>query len=166
VLDACNADYSTTIAQSVSARGEINLSYTEGSLPLTITFDPSAMAYSINGDGLLGGMAFRVDGAWQCGTDSGAINAVLDQGENERLPFWFQASVLSNAEPRVSQAMLDSWAFGSGVFLSQGDQSSWETHTSGPNAARCGNDDVLMLYAHLPFSMVNDLGNEVRCKPV
>jgi hypothetical protein len=166
VLDACNANYSTTIAQSVFARGEIDLSYTEGSLPLTVTFDPSAMVYSINGDGLLSAMAFQVDGAWQCGADSNSINLVLDQGETETLPFWFLASVLSNAEPRVSQATLDSWAFGSGVFLSQGNQSSWETRTSGPNAARCSNDDVLMLYAKAPFSMVNELGNEVPCKPV
>ena len=59
VLDACGANYSTTIDQAVYSRGEVAISYREGGLATTVPIVPNE---TVNGDGYLGVTAFQVDG--------------------------------------------------------------------------------------------------------
>jgi len=161
VLEACGANYSTTIAQMAFARGQVTVSYTEGSLAQNIEFVPEGSVVSTSRQApWQGTVAYDIEGQWKCngsGEESGA-DVTFQPGESKTVPFWILAQVLSNATPQVTPEMMDAWKFApSGI--STGGVHSVVT-TSGRGAGRCEVEDVLMLYARLPFSVEADNGTE------
>jgi hypothetical protein len=161
VLDACNANFTTTIAQSVYAPGEITVGYTQGDLPTTLTINPKTVVQSIDpSNPLLSSTAFDIDGQWQCySVDATPITVVFQPHEQTTYPIWVLLPVLSNATPRVTQAMQDSWQFNAGAIAAGGYTS---IRASGNNAADCGGTAALMLYAQAPFNA----GSAGTCQPV
>jgi hypothetical protein len=85
-------------------------------------------------------------------------------GESKIVPFWVLAQVLTNAQPRVSPETMDAWKF-TAAGISAGSVRD-VIKTSDPHAGRCEAEDVLMLYARLPFSVEAENGTEnmVACK--
>lgn len=159
VLDACGANYTTTIQETVFSRGEVTITYQEGSLATTLPLVPTE---TVSGEAYGGITAFQVDGQWQCGLE--AIVLSFEPGETKRLPIWILSQVLNNAEPEVSEAALTTWRFTPPEFTTYPVVSA-----SGPGAARCpsetGEEDMLMLYARPPFEGLNAYGNPVMCRP-
>lgn len=171
VLEACSANYQTTIAQTGFARGQVAVSYTAGSLAQDVELVPGEMVVSATkAIPWLGTTAFDVEGQWKCdktGEEAG-INVTFQPGETKTFRFWILASGLSNAHPRFTSADTGIWKFNaSGVTA--GNTRPTAT-TSGPNAGSCEGEDVLMAYAKLPFSIeVEGFGTEgtmVACKAV
>jgi hypothetical protein len=171
VLEACNAASAETTAQTAYARGQVVVSYTHGSLAQDIELVPGEVVISTSKDApWQGTVAFDVAGQWRCdgtGEESG-INVSFQPGETKTFPFWVLAQVLSNASPHVNPAVAEAWKFNaSGITIGT---SRPTVTTSGPHAGSCENEDVLMLYARLPFSVeVEGFGSEavtVRCRAV
>jgi hypothetical protein len=76
------------------------------------------------------------------------------------------SQVLTNAQPRVTRAEADAWQFPC-LGISKTGVLYPAVTTSGPNATRCGGMDVLMVYAHLPFTVPDpESGQPESCKPV
>jgi hypothetical protein len=166
VLEACGADYQTTIAQMAFARGKVTVNYTEGSLAQNIGFLPEGSVRSTSRQApWQGTVAYDIEGQWRCnGTGEESGDVTFQPGESKTVPFWILAQVLSNAAPQVTPEAMDAWRFmPSGI-------STESVHavvtTSGRGAGRCEAEDVLMLYAELPFSVEadNGTGNMVGCR--
>ena len=151
VLEACHEDYATTIAQTAYSRGQMSVSYTEGSLPTEIALGADgAISGTSTATKWSGSVAYDVEGQWKCPANEEAGTSVTFQpGETKTFPLWVLSSGLSNAQPKFTSTVIDGWEF-TGVTI--GD-SPMEVTTSGPNAGKCENKDVLMLYAKLPFSI-------------
>jgi hypothetical protein len=167
VLEACGANYKTTIAQTAFTRGQVTVHYAHGSLAQNVEFVPGGSVVSTSRQApWQGTVAYELEGQWQCnssGEEAGA-NVTFQPGESKTVPFWMLAQVLRNASPRVTPEMMDAWKFApSGI--STGGRERLVVTTSGRGAGRCGSEDVLMLYAKLPFSVEvdNGTGNMVAC---
>src|SRR5260221_1251168 len=144
VLNACNLNNPTLIARSVCARGQLTITYQEGSLPTAIGIN--SWEEVVQGK-LYGVVAFRVNGEWQCRNEEG-LTLEFQPGGSQTLPIWVIAvQVLSNAQPRVPASVLNTWYFN---FVGQplGNQGSLTIH--GPGAGWCeeefSEEERLLLY--------------------
>jgi hypothetical protein len=156
VLEACGANYASTIGQTVFSRGVVTISYSEGSLTELVPIVPNE---TVSGEGYLGITAYKVEGIWQC---QDTFSLSFEPEESKTFPIWVLSQVLSNAEPEVSEAALNSWRF------TPLESTPYPlVSTSGPGAARCpsdtGEEDTLRLYARPPFKGKNQYGNPVIC---
>jgi hypothetical protein len=151
VLETCHEDYSTTIAQMGYSRGQLSVSYTEGSLPTEVALGANgAVSGTSTATKWSGSVAYDVEGEWKCPANEEAGTSVTFQpGETKTFPLWVLSAGLDNAQPRFTPTVIDGWEF-TGVTIGN---SPLEVTASGPNAGRCDNKDVLMLYAKLPFSI-------------
>lgn len=151
VLDACNLTDSAEIATSVFARGEVTITYQEGSLPTEVSLGEGYGGVQAvdkgeeYGEGQLdSAVAFHVGGEWWCADTGGAIE--FQEGESRTIPIWVIVSrVLSNAQPRLPKSVLNTW-----YFEEIGPPLGIEPRviTSGPGAATCkgayGSDEQLL----------------------
>ncbi len=163
VLNACNVSDPVTISEIASSPGEVTIAYTQGSLVQPILIQTTEL---VSGDNWQGVVAFKIAGQWECQSDGGPITLDAPAHSVGTYPIWIMSQVLSNGSPRVSTAEADSWQFPYLGISMTGDLYPNET-TSGPNAGSCGGMDVLMVYAHLPFTIQDpESGNTDTCKPV
>jgi hypothetical protein len=134
VLDACNLNYSSVIASSVYARGELTATYLEGRLPLTF---PLSYYEYVAGE-VLTRPAIEVDGEWMC-MDENEMYLEFQSGESQTHPFWLIMPVLTNAHPRLSESLLDTMYI---HFLGP-PLYGWETWQKfqGPGRAECSEDE-------------------------
>lgn len=133
VLEACNRNYPNELATSVFARGEVTLTYQEGTLPTEVNIGGEVQEV-YNGAPESGqldnAVAVQVDGQWLCTT---AIE--FQQGESQTLPIWVIVSrVLSNAQPRVPASVFNTWYF---EFIGPPFPPDRSVKTSGPGAGLC-----------------------------
>lgn len=111
VLEACNLNYPTELATSVFVRGQLTMTYQEGSLPTEVGL---GSAESIVGDeygegALNSAVAFRTGGEWLCRTQ---LSFEFQPGESQTLPIWIIVpQVLSNAQPRLPASVYNKWYF-------------------------------------------------------
>jgi hypothetical protein len=168
VLEACHENYTSTIPQMGYSRGQMTVSYTEGSLPAEIALGANGAVLGIStASKWSGSVAYDVEGQWKCPANEEAGTSVTFQpGETKTFPMWVLSGGLSNAQPRFSPAVMNGWEF-TGVTVGT---NPMEVTTTGPNAGRCESRDVLMLYAKLPFSIevegFGSAGTMVACKAV
>ncbi len=171
VLEACKAASAETTVQTAYARGQVVVSYTHGSLAQDMELVPGEVVATTSKDAPWHGIvAFDDEGQWKCDStgEESDINVTFQPGETKTFPFWVLAQVLSNASPHVNPAVAEAWKFNaSGITIGT---SRPTVTSSGPHAGSCENEDVLMLYARLPFSVeVEGFGSEpttVACKAV
>ncbi len=143
-LDGCNVNDPAIVSTMAFSPAEVTIAYTEGSLVEQITIEPH---YFLSGDDWQGWAAFDVHGRWQCQVDYGPLYLEFSAHSFENFPVWIMSQVLSNASPRVSTAEANSWQFPYLAITMSGALSPNVT-TSGPDAERCGGQDVLMVYGH------------------
>jgi hypothetical protein len=149
VLEACNLTPTATAANVVYAPGKVKLGYPEGSLPLNTRLNTEGTVQSIDVDHpVLSKTAFLIDGQWRCySAEAEPLTVVLQPGQTASYSMWVLLPfLLSNETPTVSRAQEEALE-----FVPPGGYT--EIHTSGAGAAHCGENDVLMLYARLPFSV-------------
>lgn len=140
VLSACLVGSSSEIASSVFAQGEVDVEYSEGSLPLSIPLNTEL----VQEGGLLAAFtAYELDGEWLCGAESAYGRTFeLEPGELVTLPFWVVATGrLTNAQPELPDDVLNAWYFDLLGELA-------EQEVSGPGKVYCEDEseDRLMLY--------------------
>jgi hypothetical protein len=138
VLKACGVDPSA-LANTVFSRGEITATFVEGPTIADFRFSPHE---SVDGQSYRGVTAFDVSGNWLCG---GEFETILKRGAPKSFRFWIVSEVLSDAEPEVSKANLNTWHF---VLIPVLAHPTFRA--TGAGAANCdyrGDDDMLMLYA-------------------
>jgi hypothetical protein len=142
------------IATSAYVQGELVLIYREGSLPITVSFDPTEVLGNITGgfppDA---GAIMYVDGQWQDGSGEGAtVSFTMEPKQDVSVPVWILLpDVLSNATPVIPQAQADDITFKLVADITTGGSPSTES-VSGPQAADCGGDHELLPFAKLPFA--------------
>lgn len=110
VVSACASSSPAVVARSAFARGELTVTYKEGSLPTTIPIAPSL----VGGEDIeIPAMAYQIGGEWQCKETMGVGSSLEFQpGESQTLPFWWiDVGVLTNDQPRLPKSTLDSWYF-------------------------------------------------------
>jgi hypothetical protein len=162
VVDACPLAGPGTIDQMAFTAGEVTIGYNQGSLVQEVQIDPAGL---ITGGNWVGTVAFDLSGHWQCEQNSQPIDLNVPPHSDDTYPIWIMSLVLTNAQPKVSQAEADSWQFFSAGIVMVGYLPT--TTTGGPNAASCGGSDVLMVYAHLPFTFTDpSSGNAEACTSV
>lgn len=144
VLSGCNVTDPAAISQIAFSPGQVTIAYTQGSLVQPILIQTTEL---ISGGNWQGAVAFEIGGQWQCQADYGPLNLNFSPHSTGTYPIWIMSQVLSNSQPRVTSAEADAWQFPYLGISMTGDLYPNET-TSGPNAARCGGMDVLMVYAH------------------
>lgn len=160
VLEACNLTPTATASSVVYAPGKVKLGYPEGSLPLNTRLNTEGTVQSIDVDHpILSKTAFLIDGQWRCySAEAEPVTVVLQPGQTVSYSMWVLLPFLiSNETPTVSRAQEEALEFvpPSGYT---------EIHTSGAGAAHCGENNVLMLYARLPFSVpAGGAGNAEAC---
>ncbi|MGH9521220.1 MAG: hypothetical protein ACRD3E_01670 [Terriglobales bacterium] len=165
VLEACGVNSPSETAASVFARGQISVTYREGSLPETIGIGEEN---TVEGEGIEGVLqvASLVNGEWQClQQEPGSGGMELQPGETVIFPIWFVGDlVLSNSRPRLPQDVLDSLhirAVGSLNLI------SGELQISGPGAANCEGELRLLLYGRPPVRMpTHPPYGGLTCRPV
>lgn len=163
VLSACNIVDPASISEIASSPGQVTIGYNQGSLVQPIIIQTSSL---ISGGNWQGVVAFDISGHWECQQDGGPINMDVPPNSDDTYPIWIMSQVLSNASPRVPTSMADAWQFTYNSISMTGALYPNVT-TSGPNAANCGGMDILMVYAHLPFTVTDpNSGNTDTCKPV
>lgn len=114
-------------------------SFDEGPTIADFRFSPHE---SVDGQSYSGVTAYDVSGNWLCGR---AFETILKRGAPKSFRFWIVSEVLSDAEPEVSKANLNTWHFVQLPVLSEP-----TFHATGPGAANCdhrGGGTMLMLYA-------------------
>ena len=96
------------IDSSVFIRGQLKVTYQEGSIPTTVP----TITELIAGEDTLGiGLALDVDGSWQC-TELIGTSFEFQPGETQTFPFWLiLPGILTNEQPRVPVAVQNSWYF-------------------------------------------------------
>lgn len=117
VLDACNVNNSTAIASSVFARGQVTITYQEGTLPTEVGVGSlERVVQEVDrgeepGEGQLPSLvAFHAGGEWWCSSTSFVLH--FQPRESQTFPIWvIAAQVLSNAQPRVPASRLNAWYF-------------------------------------------------------
>jgi len=118
VLEACNLiNDPTELATSVFMRGQVAITYQEGTLPTEVSLGSvtGPVVQEVNngeeGSGQLNSLtAFHAGGAWWCTSTSSSIE--FQPGETQTLPIWTIVSrVLSNAQPRLPARTLNAWYF-------------------------------------------------------
>lgn len=175
LLDACDLNNSSTIAASGFVPGEMTMSYTRGTLPLTINFEQV-------GSGNIGAnsppvpqvvLAINDNGRWDCG--AAAQNGTTYQpltfavAQTATYPIWLVAlNAISNAQPTLSQQVLNVMPL-STVPVIAGNTEIVAT-VSGPTAATCDSqsDGVrhwLLPFAQLPFRQAGGYLNPLSCHP-
>ncbi|MBS1883589.1 MAG: hypothetical protein JSS97_11615 [Actinobacteria bacterium] len=132
VLNACRVNSPSIIARSVFARGQVTIRYAEGSLPSPLGINFMEVVRGVNSR-----VALRVNGEWLCENVEGFF-LEFEPGEAKTFPLWVIAlTVLSNAEPRVSKEVLDTWHFDPiGVY----DAEESASRVYGPGTGRCENE--------------------------
>lgn len=163
VLSACNIVDPASISEIASSPGEVRIAYVQGSLVQPIIIQTDGL---ISGDNWQGVVAFEIAGQWQCQSDNGPITLDAPAHSIGTYPIWIMSQVLSNSQPKVTTAEANAWQFPylgitmAGALLPN-------VTTSGPDAASCGGMDVLMVYAHLPFTVTDpESGEQDSCKQV
>ena len=141
VLEACNLSYPSVLDKSVFARGEISVSYTEGSFSELMGIDAENTVQD-HGPGMEV-VAYQKDGEWLCRQEElESTSYEIRPGETWDLPIWFIAEeALSNAEPRVSTETENGWNF---RFIGPNMYGDWRY--SGPGAGECAGYEELYLY--------------------
>jgi len=163
VLSGCNITDPATISQTAYSAGELVIAYLQGSLDQQLNLLTDQM---VSGGNWQGVVAIDLNGQWQCQQDYGPILLDVPPHSVDRYPIWILSQVLTNQQPTVSTAEADSWQFSSLGFTFTG-MVYPTTTTSGPNAGNCGGTDILMVYAHLPFTVPDpSSGQPVSCQPV
>lgn len=175
-LKACNArfaeegigedyaDPNRTKKKTAYSPGRIVVTYRHGSLPVPLSIDPDAIVQSSRQ--WSGITSVEVGGVWHCA--EGPVETALQPGQTARYDMWILSDVLSRGRPRVPRFVKDSWQFepeGVGAGLT-GEGS--KVRTSGPGSARCNREDILRLYARLPFKVQSEFGapgKTVACTP-
>jgi hypothetical protein len=153
VLSACEITDPAVIARSVFARGQVTISYEEGSLPTSVGLSPAETVKAETGGALPNGelgsgdaalVAFQAGGEWLC--QGGSFTLDFESGESQTLPFWIIVpQILTNIHPRVPASASNTWYFS---FI--GPLNEIFT-TSGPGATTCPSEggskiDLLFLY--------------------
>jgi hypothetical protein len=101
VLEACNWNYTTTIAQAVFIHGSLTISYT-GSLPQNVFINqPSLLVLThrlLFGAGQKGGVGIQgPDGSWNSCGSGHDWSYVLQPSSSVTADMWINYPVLSNA---------------------------------------------------------------------
>jgi len=144
-LSACLISGSAAISSSVFAEGELEIEYTEGTLPIPIYLSNEL----IQTEGLQATLAAQeIDGEWLCAIeDVLGVYLELEPGETHTISFWVvDPGVLSNAQPELPDEVKNSWYFD---FVGPiGNQT--ELTIQGPGAVFCeeefDQEERLMLY--------------------
>jgi len=175
-LEACNrrfaeegigedyADPNRTKKQTAYSPGRMLVTYRHGTLPVPLSIDPDAIVQSSRQ--WSGITSVRVGGTWHCA--EGPVETTLQPGHTAAYDFWVLSDVLSHGRTRVPHYVADSWQFepeGIGADL-VGEAST--VRTSGPGSARCNREEILRLYARLPFKVQSEFGapgDTVACTP-
>jgi hypothetical protein len=109
-LSSCLLSGSAAIASSVFAKGELQIEYLDGTLPIQIYLSNEL----VQAEGLQGTLAAQeIDGEWLCAIeDVYGVYYELEPGETQSIPFWVVApGVLSNAQPKLPGSVEDAWYF-------------------------------------------------------
>lgn len=141
VLEACNLQYQGILEKSVFARGEISVSYTEGSFPEYLGIDAEGI---VQGTGAAADVvAYQRNGEWLCRQEELASTSYeIQPGETWTMPIWYIAEdILNNAQPRVSPEVKNGWQF---KFIGPAMAGTWKY--SGAGAGECAGYDELYLY--------------------
>lgn len=139
VLETCNLWNRAIVEKSVFARGEISVSYTEGSFP---------ESFGIDAEGIVSGTdigievtAYQIGGKWLCRQEEQVLYEIQPH-ETWNIPIWFiDEAVLNNAQPQVPPEVSNGWHFGSvgppmtGTFIFRG-----------PGAGDCYGYEAIYLY--------------------
>jgi hypothetical protein len=160
-MNACNSNFTTTLATSAYLRGQVTFSYTQGAVPTVISYDPGEVMRGI-GDTPTGGlMALNIDGQWTCiFSDASDPSLLLQPGQSTSHDAWFIIEdARSNSQPALSQSELNEFAFQIKLAVQQMSNPAYAyTTVSGPDTAVCHNigapdiGDVLLPFAKLPFT--------------
>lgn len=109
-MSACLLGGSAAIASTVFAEGELEIEYVEGTLPIPIYLSNEL----VQAEGLQATLAAQeIDGEWMCAVEE-VLGTYLEMepGEVVTIPFWVVApGVLSNANPTLSEEVLNTWYF-------------------------------------------------------
>jgi hypothetical protein len=133
-LEACRyVDSPAVIAASVYARGTIDFTYTEGTLPAVLSFgfaEQPVKGEHIEGGGLL---SYDVNGSWICNSETESAGLEFEPSQTQHVPFWFIGyDVLSNGQPKLSPSIYNTWYF---EFIGQ--TYGEDPQVRGPGAGRC-----------------------------
>lgn len=141
VLEACNLQYQGVIEKSVFARGEMSVSYAEGSFPEFLGIDAEGIVQGT--DTAIDVVAYQMNGEWLCRQEELASTRYeIQPGETWNMPIWYIAEdILNNAQPRVPLEVLNGWHF---QFV--GPLMSGTRTYSGPGVGECYGYDELYLY--------------------
>jgi len=156
--DAACSDSSSDWPTEAFIYGVVQMSYVQGSVPLTMSADSDSAQNSVDTSVFpnpLGEYAVDLNQQWICPNiaDQNGGNAAsftLQPGGSITLPFWiFMPQVISNANPTITakQANVISIQIPLGAS-----QTTTTLSASGPHAANCANNGIALLpYATLPL---------------
>lgn len=151
VLTACDYTYSPWIASAVFVPGQVTISYTEGSLPITLFIASAAFAMDETPD-QSAEVAFDLEGDWHCPADEEGENLSFEfqPGQSRTMMMWLLwAEILSNAHPRLSGSETNGWEF-QPIGVNPGGNALPHITARGPGAATCYGEPLLMLYDRPP----------------
>ena len=142
VLGACNYVSPGLTARAAFARGEMSVSYTEGTVPVYVAIPPSGI---VQGEELYDALvAFELNNEWQCAQEElETASWEFQPGETKTMPIWFLAgNLISNERPQVPAELYNSWYFAPvGLPLRR------PSTVTGPGAIKCGQYETrLYLY--------------------
>ncbi len=109
VLGACDFSVPSQTAQAAFARGEITVSYTEGTIPEQVVINPQGI---VEGEELFdAAAAVELGGEWLCIGELGT-SYEFQPGETQALPMWLAVGgILSNEHPQVPADVYNTWRF-------------------------------------------------------
>lgn len=109
VLGACDFSVPSQTAQAAFARGEVSVSYTEGTIPEQVVINPQGM---VEGEELFdAAAAVELGGEWLCIGEVGT-SYEFQPGETQTLPMWLVVGgILSNENPQVTSDVYNTWRF-------------------------------------------------------
>jgi hypothetical protein len=133
VLSACNYVSAGLTARGAFARGEMSISYTEGTVPEYVAIPPSGI---VEGEELFDALvAFELNGEWQCAQEELETTSwEFQPGETKTMPIWLLVGdIISNEHPQVPAEIYNSWYFAPiGVPFRN------PSRVTGPGAIKCG----------------------------
>jgi hypothetical protein len=142
VLSACNYVSRGLTATAAFARGEMSISYTEGTVPEYVPIPPSGI---VQGEELYDALvAYELNDEWQCAQEELETSSwEFQPDETKAMPIWLLVGdVINNERPQVPAELYNSWYFSPiGVELRK------PSEVTGPGAISCGKyESRLYLY--------------------
>jgi len=141
VLEACNLQYQGVVEKSAFARGEMSVSYAEGSFPEFFGIETEGIVQGTGAGANV--VAYELNGEWLCRQEElESTSYEIQHGETWNMPIWFIAEdILNNAQPRVLTEVKNDWHF---KYVGPNMTGTWKYN--GPGAGECAGYEELYLY--------------------